>query len=71
MVHEVPQDNPGVAIKDRLDGGLFNLSRLRSQRHTRNITVNELQYADDNACPAHSHEELQQSVNNYFNAYAT
>ena len=42
-----------------------------SYRHIRNITVNELQYADDNACPAHSHEELQQSVNNYSNAYAT
>ena len=33
--------------------------------------MNELQYADDNVCPAHSHEELQQSVNNYSNAYTT
>ena len=35
------------------------------------MTVDELQYADDNACPTHSHEELQQSVNSFSNAYVT
>ena len=71
MLHDIPQDNPGVEIKYRLEGGLFNLSRLRSLCHTRIITVNELQYADDNACPAHSHEEIQHLVHNYSNACAT
>ena len=42
MLHDIPQDKPGVEIKYRLDGGLFNLSRLRSQHRTRIITVNEL-----------------------------
>ena len=49
----------------------FSLNRLHSQHHTRIITVNELQYADDDTCLSHSHEKVQHSVNNYSNAYAT
>ena len=69
MLYEIPADNPGVEIKHRFDGGLFNLSRLRSQRLTNITQITEMQYADDNATPAHSPEEMQQSVNNFKQAY--
>ena len=69
MLYEIPTDNPGVEIKYRLNGGLFNLPRLRSQRLTNITRITELQYADDNATPAHSPEEIQQSVNNFKQAY--
>ena len=69
MLYEIPTDNPGVEIKYRFNGGLFNLSRLRSQRLTNITRITELQYADDNATPAHSPEEIQQSVNNFKQAY--
>ena len=69
MLYEIPPDNPGVEIKYRFNGGLFNLSRLRSQRLTNITQITELRYADDNATPAHSPEEMQQSVNNFKQAY--
>ena len=69
MLHEIPADNPGVNIKYRLDGGLFNIAKFRSQTLTTTKTITELQYADDNAAFCHSEHELQQSSNNYTAAY--
>ncbi|XP_076058643.1 uncharacterized protein LOC143035662 [Oratosquilla oratoria] len=65
MLYEVPHNNPGVEMKYRLDGGIFKLARLKSRRNTNT----ELQYADDNAAVAHTHAELQQSVDNFHAAY--
>jgi len=70
MLYEIPQNNPGVNIKYRLTGGLFNLSRLRSKNLTYPTTVTELQYADDNAALAHTTNHFQQSVNNFHAAYS-
>ncbi|ROT60661.1 putative RNA-directed DNA polymerase from mobile element jockey-like [Penaeus vannamei] len=69
MLYEVPHNNPGVEIKYRLDGGIFKLARLSSQRNTNTINVTELQYADDNAAVAHTQAELQESVDNFHAAY--
>ena len=65
MLHDIPPDNPGVNIRYRLDGTIFNTSRRRSRRHSCTRSITELQYADDNAAPCHSTNTLQQSVNNF------
>lgn len=71
MLYETsPTNIPGVEIKYRYDGGLFNRARLRSERLTFTNLVTELQYADDNASLALSAEELQQSVHCFERAYA-
>ena len=70
MLHDIPPDNPGVNIRYRLDGAIFNTSRLRSRRHSCTRSITELQYADDNAAPCHSTNALQQSVNNFSSAYS-
>jgi len=70
MLYEIPQNNPGVNIKYRLIGSLFNLSRLRSKNLTHITTVTQLQYADNNAAHAHTTNHLQQSVNNFHAAYS-
>ena len=70
MLQEIPEmDNTGIEIKYRFDGGLFNLFRLRSQKLNKATRITELQYADDNALPAHTTEEMQRSVNYFKNAY--
>ena len=70
MLKEIPErDNTGIEIKYRFDGGLFNLSRLRSQKLSKATGITELQYADDNDLPAHTPDEMQQPVNNFKNAY--
>lgn len=62
-------DNLGVDIRYRFDGGLFNLSRFRSKRLSKVTKITELQYADDNASPALTPEELQRSVNCFKRSY--
>ncbi|XP_033102413.1 uncharacterized protein LOC117105396 [Anneissia japonica] len=47
MLHEIPPTNPDVGIKYRFNEGLYNLSRLSSQRLTNNTHVTELQYVDN------------------------
>lgn len=70
MLYEITSANiPGVEIRYRSDGGLFNQARLRSKRLTNITKITELQYADDNASPAHTPMELQLSVNLFKNAY--
>ena len=44
MLQEIPEmDNTGIEIKYRFDGGLFNLSRLRSQKLSKATRITELQ----------------------------
>ena len=38
-----------VLVYNRDGGGLFNLARLRSEKHTRKNCLRELLYADDSA----------------------
>ena len=59
----------GVYIKTRMDGGgLFNLSRLKSERHTRKLCIRELLYADDSALVSNSLEEIQEITDKFAEA---
>ncbi|XP_068237099.1 uncharacterized protein [Palaemon carinicauda] len=69
ILYEAPHNNPVVAIKYRLDGGIFKLARLKFQRNTNIINVTELQYTDDNTAIADTQEELQELVDNFHAAY--
>lgn len=53
----------GVFIRTRADGSLFNLSRLRSQRHTYQFVCRELLFADDAAIVSHDEQSLQAMMN--------
>ena len=48
-----------VYVRTRPDGDLFNLSRLRAKRKTRQVLVRELLFADDAALVSHSIDGLQ------------
>ena len=52
-----------------MDGKLFNLSRLKARTKTSQISVVELQYADDNAIVATNESDLQTSVTAFADAY--
>ena len=52
----------GVDIDYRLDGRLFNLSRLKAKTKVTKTTVIDLQYAYHCAIIAHTAEELQTSL---------
>ena len=52
----------GVELDCRLDGRLFNLSRLKAKTKAMKTAVIDLQYADNRAIFAHSAEELQTSL---------
>lgn len=70
LLHGVKNDHPeGISIRARLDGGLFNLSRLKARTKTSVVDINECQYADDNAILAHSPQALQASTNSFVRAY--
>ena len=59
----------GVYIKSRVDGGgLFNLARLKSERHTRKECIRELLYADDSALVSNNLEEIQEITNRFAEA---
>lgn len=59
----------GIDFRYRLDGGAFNLSRLRTRTRTSTATVRDLQYADDAAVVAHTAQALQATLNAYGDAY--
>lgn len=69
MLNEIPPEAPGVDLRSRFDGGVFNLARLRSAKKTTACRVRELQYADDNATINQSIADLQQTANYYSEAY--
>lgn len=60
---------PGIEAVYRLDGGLFNLGRLRSKTKTKKFCLMELQYADDNAICASSESDLQTVMTAFHDAY--
>jgi hypothetical protein len=59
----------GVVIRYREDGGLFNLSRLRSKKEARTRAVTELQYADNIALLGGSANVIQSMTNTFESAY--
>ena len=53
----------------RIDGRLFNLSRLKTKTKVMKTAVIDLQYAEDCAILTHSAEELQASIDLFTEAY--
>ena len=48
MLHDASQDNDdGIQLKYRTDGGVFNLRRLKANTKVKLATLRELLYADD------------------------
>ena len=47
MLNEVPPTRPGINLRYRTDGGLFNLARFRARSNTSTITAHELQVSTD------------------------
>lgn len=69
MLNEIPPDTPSIDLRFREDGGVFNLARLRARTKTTLCAVRELQYADDNATPGQTAEDLQSLADTYNSAY--
>ena len=69
MLNEIPPDTPSIDLRFRMDGGVFNLARLRARTKTTTCSVRELQYADDNATPSQTAEDLQMLADTYNTAY--
>ncbi|KAI8516417.1 hypothetical protein Bbelb_049980 [Branchiostoma belcheri] len=58
----------GIYIRTRSDGGLFNLARLKSQRHVLMKCIRELLYADDSALVAHTLDSIQRLLEKFAEA---
>lgn len=69
MYFEIPIETPGIDLRTRFDGGLFNLKRFHSRRRSQAVKIKEIQYADDNATPTHYPMDLQTSANHFSDAY--
>ncbi|XP_076029967.1 uncharacterized protein LOC143018480 [Oratosquilla oratoria] len=69
MLNEIPQDTPSIDLRFRMDGGVFNPARLRARTKTTICPVQELQYANDNATPGQTAEDLQSLADAYNAAY--
>ena len=65
MLNEIPPDTPSIDLRFRMDGGVFNLARLRAKIKTTTCSMRELQYADDNATPGQTAEDLQTLAHTY------
>ena len=57
--HAFENTTEGIYIRTRLDGSLFNVSRLRAKTKTTEILLRELLFADDAAIAAHENHHLQ------------
>ena len=69
MLHEASQDNDdGIKLKYRTDGGVFNLRRLKANTKVKIATLRELLFADDCALSSSTEAEMQQGVNHFSRA---
>ena len=60
MPHDASQDNDdGIQLKYRTDGGVFNLRRLKANTKVTVATLRELLFADDCALNSNSEAEMQ------------
>ena len=64
------KDLTGVELVYRVDGKLFNISRLKARTKVTPITVIELQYADDAAACSCSEGDLQRITDAFCTAYS-
>ena len=55
-------------IRTRSDGGLFNLARLKCQRHVMVKCIPELLYADDSVVVAHTLNGIQRLLQKFAEA---
>ena len=60
----------GITYRYRLDGGLFNLRRLKARTRTRTDTIHDLQYADDAGYPANDQQAMQSTLDTVNSAYS-
>ena len=58
----------GVNIHTRVDGSLYNISRLCAKSKVETVLIRELLYADDAALTSHTEIGLQQFVNKFSEA---
>ena len=69
MLHGASQDNDdGIQLKYRTDGGVFNLRRLKARTKVKVATLRELLFADDRALNSNTEVEMQQCVNHFSRA---
>jgi len=68
-VHANLNADAGVSLLSRDDGNFFNLARLRARTKVQKFAVHELLYADDATLCASSHEQLQNFLNSFSDAY--
>ena len=67
--HRDLQSSDCVGIKYRLDGGLFNLRRLRAKTKTSSAVISAFQYADDATFPSLTADGLQRNLDIMSEAY--
>ena len=66
MLRDASQDNDdGIQLKYKTDGGLFNLRRLKAKTKVKVATLRELLFADDCALNSNTEVEMQQCVNHF------
>ena len=69
MLHDASQDNDdGIQLKYRTDGGVFNLRRHKAKTKVKVATPRELLFADDCALNSNTEAEMQQCVNHFSRA---
>ena len=69
MLHDASQDNDdGIQLKYRTDGGVFNLRRLKANTKVKLATLRELLFADDCVLNSNTEAEMQQCVNHFSRA---
>ena len=69
MLTDAFQDSdPGINIRYRTDGGLFNLRRLKAKTKVHVDKLHDFLFADDCALNAGSIEDMQRSVNQFSTA---
>ena len=65
----VSQDNDdGIQLKYRTDGGVFNLRLLKAKTRVKVATLRDLLFADDCALNSITEAEMQQCVNHFSRA---
>ena len=68
-LHDASQDNDdGIQLKYRADGGVFNLRRLKANTKVKVTTLREIIFADDCALNSNTEAEMQQCVNHFSKA---